>query len=142
MRFPQTGPPPLLDELLLDELDELDELLLLDDELEDASPLLLLLDDELEDASPLLLLPAAPLLLDDVAPFPPLPPDAWPLVFVPVEELPAPPAPPRFSSSGPSGVSLMMPVQAPRNRARAEMAKRVRCCMAGDSTADGFPIAT
>jgi hypothetical protein len=123
VRFPQTGPQPLLldddeddDELLLEDEDEL----LLD---EDAA---LLLDDALE------LVAMPPLLLDDVTPLPPLPVDAWPLLFVPVEFVwapPAPPAPPALCSSGPPVMSLMTPVQAPRARASAENAKSVRWCM-------------
>jgi len=137
VRLPQTGPPPLLLELLLELLlalllELLLELLLALLLADDAA---LLLDEALEllDISPLLLA-MFPLVLDEVTPFPPLPfpplpVDVWPLLFVPVEFVGAPPAPPTSCSSGPPGASLMTPVHAPRARASAESAKRVRCCM-------------
>lgn len=132
VRSPHTG-PPLLEELLLDE-ELLEELL----EDEDAAALL---EDELElvDISPLLLMD--PPLVEDA----PLPLEVCPLEFVPVEVTgvpPVPPAPPRFSSSGPPLTSLMTPVHALRMRTRVEKANRVRRCMIHHCTSLGIPIVT
>jgi len=147
VRFPHTG-PPLLDELLLDDelLEELldDELLedeLLDDELLEDDDAELLLDEalELDDMPPLV--PMDPLLVEDA----PLPLEVCPLEFVPVDVTglpPVPPAPPRFSSSEPPVMSLMVPVQALRAMARAEKANRMRRCMIGDCTALGILVVT
>ncbi len=146
MRFPQTGPPPLdeeLDELLLDELLAvlLDELLaVLLDELLLA---VLLEDDEaavlLEEA--LELDEASPLLLEEVGPLPPEPLEVCPDAFVPEEVITTPPAPPLFSS-GPSERSPMTPVQAPSAREIAESAQSVCCFMTNDTTRSGFLVST
>jgi hypothetical protein len=128
VRSPHTGPPPLeepVEEELLDE-ELLDELL----EDEDTSP-------ELE-AMPVLE-EDAPLPLE-VCPLEVCPPEVVPVVVTGLP--PAPPAPPRFSSSEPSVTSLMVPVQALRAMARAEMANRMRLCMIGDCTVLGIPVVT
>lgn len=129
VRSPQTG-PPLLEELLLDD-ELLEELLLLDE--------LLLLEELLEDEDELELEAIAPLLVEDA----PLLLEVCPPEFVPVEVTglpPVPPAPPRFSSSGPSVTSLMTPVQALRASTRVENANRVRRCMIRDATSVGIRV--